>query len=69
MQKSYVSEFTVFMNHYLEEHPEVVEDQHRGWNIYWDHKVDFAELKQAEEDRVTDDSYGFNPVPHLSVRH
>ncbi|HYP67378.1 MAG TPA: DUF3460 family protein [Thiobacillaceae bacterium] len=69
MEKSYVSEFTVFMNHYLEEHPEVVEDQQRGWNIYWNHEVDFEELKEAEEDRVPDDSYGFNPVPHSVVHH
>ena len=27
MEKGYVSEFTVFMSRYLQEHPEVVEDQ------------------------------------------
>jgi hypothetical protein len=69
MQKNYVSEFTVFMNHFLEEHPEVVEDQQHGWNIYWNHEVDFEELKEAEEDRVPDDGYGINPVRHLLVRH
>lgn len=69
MDKSYVSEFTVFMNHFLDEHPEVVEDQHRGWTIYWDHKVDFTELKEAEEDQVPDDYYGFNPVRDQHFRH
>jgi len=29
--RSYVSEFTAFIDRYLEEHPEVVADQHRGW--------------------------------------
>ena len=69
MEKGYVSEFTVFMNRYLQEHPEVVEDQQRGWNIYWNHAVDFKELKDVEEDREPDDSYGFNPVRDLLIRH
>ncbi len=69
MEKGYVSDFTVFMNRYLKEHPEVVEDQQRGWNIYWNHAVDFEELKEAEEDRAPDDTYGFNPVRDLLVRH
>jgi hypothetical protein len=28
-------EFTAFMDKYLKEHPEVVKDKRRGWNIYW----------------------------------
>jgi hypothetical protein len=28
--RAYVSEFALFMNRYLEQHPEVVEDQRRG---------------------------------------
>lgn len=35
MDKAYVSEFAIFMNHYLEEHAEVVADQQYGWDIYW----------------------------------
>lgn len=62
MDKFYVSEFTNFMNHYLAEHPEVVEDQKHGWKIYWDHSVDFAVLKEAEVDTVPDDTYGFYPA-------
>lgn len=57
--RSYVSEFTAFIDRYLEEHPEVVADQHRGWVIYWNHKVDFKAQKEAEADSVPDDSYGF----------
>jgi len=30
MNKSYVSEFAVFMNQFLAEHPEAVEEQRRG---------------------------------------
>ncbi len=55
----YVSEFTEFMDGYLKKHPEVVEDQQRGWNIYWNPKVDLAALKEAEENSVPDDEYGF----------
>jgi hypothetical protein len=60
--KHYVSEFTRFIDHYLADHPEVVKDQKRGWNIHWDHKVDFQSLKEAGEDTVPDDSYGFHSV-------
>jgi hypothetical protein len=28
-------EFTTFMDAYLHDHPEVVEDQQLGWDIYW----------------------------------
>lgn len=38
MEKNYVSEFTVFMDRYLKEHPEVVKDQQHGWDIYWNPK-------------------------------
>lgn len=40
-----VLEFTTFMETYLENHPEVVEDQKRGWDIYWN-----AQLSQGEQD-------------------
>ncbi|EKE17620.1 MAG: hypothetical protein ACD_10C00364G0003 [uncultured bacterium] len=59
MNKEYVSEFTNFINHYLEEHPEEVKEQHRGWRIYWDHKIDLAAQERAMKDSVPDDGYGF----------
>jgi hypothetical protein len=62
MDRHYVSEFTAFMNQYLAEHPEVVADQKVGRGIYWDRKVDFQVWKEAEQDRVPDDSYGFYPM-------
>lgn len=62
MKTGYVSEFTAFIDDYLTQHPEVVEDQKRGWNIYWNRKVDFAALETAEKDAVVDDSYGFYPA-------
>ena len=60
MDRNYVSEFTRFMNQYLEQHPEVVKDQERRWNSYWYPEVDPVALREAEEDRATDDAYGFN---------
>lgn len=62
MKDDFVSEYTLFMNRYLAKHPEVVEDQKRGFNIWWDKKVDSAAIKEANEDYVPDDSYGFYPA-------
>ena len=35
MDKKYISDFEIFMNHYLEEHTEVVADQLEGWELFW----------------------------------
>ena len=59
IDRAYVSEFTYFINHYLEDHPEVVEDQETGRYLYWDKTVDFSALKQAEKDAVPENGYGF----------
>lgn len=56
----YVSEFAGFIDHYLADHPEVVADQHDGRLLYWDKRVDLAELAKAERDSVPDDGYGFH---------
>lgn len=60
----YVSEFEHFMNRFLEEHPDVREDQRIARLIHWDRKVDLWALKLAEQDRVPEDGYGFRPTPH-----
>ena len=65
MKSLYVSEFTRFINRYLAQNPDVVEDQKRGWRIYWDRQVDPVALEEAEEDSVPFDAYEFNPA----VRH
>jgi len=59
MNRGYISEFTTFINSYLEAHPEVVSDQWQGREIYWDRYVDFAAQEKARKDRVADDAYGF----------
>lgn len=48
----YISEFTLFMQDYLTQHPEVVVDQRRGWDMFWDHQVDFDALEKAQRDSV-----------------
>lgn len=71
---AYVSEFTTFIDRYLEKHPEVVEDQRRGRDIYWDRKVDLKAQEEATYDSVPDDSYGFygpewRGKEHAPVKH
>lgn len=48
----YVSEFDLFLNAFLEEHPDVIREQRKGWKIYWDKKVDLDEQKMFEEDAL-----------------
>lgn len=60
MDTGYVSEFTVFINQYLEQHPQVVEEQQRGWRFFWAPKIDLPALNETQEYPVRDDSYGFS---------
>ncbi|MDE2585407.1 MAG: DUF3460 family protein [Betaproteobacteria bacterium] len=69
MDRRYVSEFTRFMSQYLADHPEALEEQRRGWDIYWDHHVDFSAQEKAREDAVPDDTYGFHPVIRAKHLH
>ena len=59
VDRAFVSEFTHFMDDYLQQHPNVVDDQNVGRHIYWEKNVDLAELEKAEKDSVPDDGYGF----------
>jgi hypothetical protein len=49
MDSAYVSEFTLFMNQFLEQHPEVVKDQQRGWNFSWRPEID--QIARPEQDQ------------------
>jgi hypothetical protein len=60
MMKPYVSEFTDFMNQYLAEHPEVVEEQRRGWASFWQRKAELRMPETTKVDQAPDDSYGFS---------
>ena len=58
-ESDYVSSFTQFMDMFLENHPEVVEDQRLGWRIFWDRQVNFDELRQANEDSIPVKGYDY----------
>lgn len=62
MNKDYVSEFTLFMDRYLKEHPEVVEDQARGFDIFWHPRIDPGTPVNGNGIAVPDDHYGFTTL-------
>jgi hypothetical protein len=53
----YVSEFTQFIDQFIEQHPEVSENRRRGWYIFWDKRVDLDELERAKKDNVRQNPY------------
>ena len=55
----YVSEFDQFINDFMAHHPEVEEDQKRGWYIWWDHRVDLKDLEKQQEDAIPVKSYQY----------
>jgi hypothetical protein len=55
----YVSEFEQFMDKFLAEHPEAVEHQRSGWDIFWDHEIDLNELDRAGRDKVPLKGYDY----------
>lgn len=48
----YVSEFTQFIDHYLDTHPAVRQDRTLGWRLWWERPVDLKELERAQRDNV-----------------
>ncbi|HEX5338087.1 MAG TPA: DUF3460 family protein, partial [Gallionella sp.] len=59
MSKGYVSEFSVFMDRYLHEHPEAAKEQCRDWDEDWHPRNDLEALDREQEDIAPDDGYGF----------
>ena len=59
MSKAYISEFELFMNQYLKDHPEVVEERMRNWRSFWEARVTPAPMKIDSRDIVPDEHYGF----------
>jgi hypothetical protein len=55
----YVSEFEQFMDSFMAGHPEVGRDQRRGWDIWWDHRVDLDALDKQRADTVADKPYHY----------
>jgi len=69
IDRGYVSEYTHFIDRFLDEHPEVLVDQHDGRLLYWDKKVDLVAQKKAEQDSVSDDGYGFYSSAWHATKH
>ncbi|RSZ60211.1 DUF3460 family protein [Massilia atriviolacea] len=59
-RKAYVSEFDQFMQDYLARHPEVEQDRRRGWDIWWDRRVDLDELDKQREDALPARPYAYD---------
>jgi hypothetical protein len=55
----YVSEFEQFMDSFMAGHPEVGRDQRRGWEIWWDHRVNLDALDKQRADTVADKPYHY----------
>ena len=60
----YVSDYARFMDEFLRVHPDVVSDQHTGWDIYWDKGVDFKALAEEREDSVSAERFYYFGSPH-----
>lgn len=69
LDRGYVSEYTHFIDQFLAEHPEALVDQHDGRLLYWDRKIDLADLNKAEQDRVEADGYGFYSTAWRAAKH
>lgn len=59
----YVSEFTQFIDGYLQQHPEVVEDQRRGWYIFWDHWPSQPDAQENVKDHLPMKGYEYFQTP------
>lgn len=57
IKRGYESEFAIFINTYLSEHPEIADDQRRGRDIYWDKPVNLQAEREAEADSVPAEQY------------
>jgi hypothetical protein len=56
----YVSEFDHFIDNFMAHHPEVGDDQRRGWYIWWDHRVDLKDLEPQRGDVIPVKSYQYD---------
>ena len=63
VKKGYESEFSIFINTYLSEHPEILDDQRRGREIFWDKRVDLQAEREADADSVPAEQYYYYGWP------
>ncbi len=58
-RSGYVSEFTRFIDAYLQAHPEVRTSQRQGWRIFWERPLNIGELQRAGTDSVPEPPYHY----------
>jgi hypothetical protein len=72
MPRSYVSDFTRFINDFKSKNPQVEEGQVRGRAILWDKSIDRDAQRRYRESRVPQQAYVYQnevaPVPAESDR-
>lgn len=56
---SYVSEFTRFMNKFLEQHPEELQEKQKGRALWWDKPQEPAEQASNAEAKVAQKPYPY----------
>ncbi|MCC7645516.1 MULTISPECIES: DUF3460 family protein [unclassified Janthinobacterium] len=59
-RSGYVSDFTRFIDGYLQMHPEVLENQRRGWRIWWERPAKLRELELIHADSVPEPPYHYD---------
>ena len=59
-RSGYISDFTRFIDSYLQTHPEVQASQRQGWRIFWERPVNFGELQRAGTDSVPEPPYHYD---------
>lgn len=69
MDRNYVSEYTRFIDQFIQTHPDVLEEQRTGRLLYWDKRVDLIAQKKAEKDTVPSDGYGFYNSAWAANKH
>ena len=59
-RSGYVSDFTRFIDAYLQAHPEVRKSQRQGWRIFWERPVNVEEWRRALRDSVPEPAYHYD---------
>jgi len=59
MATGYVSDFTKFINQYLDEHLEVVEVKKQGYASFWQSKAEIRASEITRDAIAPNDSYGY----------
>ena len=59
-RSGYISDFTRFIDGYLQTHPDVQASQRKGWRLWWERPVNFDEWRRAGTDSVPEPPYHYD---------